>query len=283
MFGKTDIDWNTLSRARLSGAQLPYVEHGKGETVVLVHGSNSDHRIWDELRNTIASSCRVIAVSQRYFGKDDWADNGEKFSISTHADDLAEFVASLRDGPVTIVGWSYGGGVALAMAAHNPALVKRMFLYEPSLTSFVADQDDAQRALDDRLAMMSAAKPLAAAGDLNGAVRLFMDGVNGEPGAFDRLAPQVRTLMIENARMLPLLFAGPAPPSIKDVHLRQLAFPVTIALGEESRAGYQIAARAAATLLPNGRLSVIRGARHLWPVQEPHAFCETVLSFLRSG
>ena len=128
--------------------------------------------------------------------------------------------------------------------------------------------------------MMSAAKPLAAAGDLAGAVRLFMDGVNAESGAFDRLKPEVRALMSENARMLPLLFAGPTPPSITEVDLRELAMPITIALGQESRAAYQIAARTAATLIPEVRLSVIEGARHLWPVQDPQAFCRAVLAFL---
>jgi pimeloyl-ACP methyl ester carboxylesterase len=274
------MDRNSLPRARLTGIELPYVEEGKGETVVLVHGSNSDHRIWDRHRKIISSSCRVIAFSQRYFGKDPWPDKGETFSISTHADDLAEFVTSLRVGPVTIVGWSYGGGVSLAMAARNHALVKRMFLYEPSLATFVTAPDDAKLALDDRLAMMSAAKPLAAAGDLIGAVRLFMDGVNDEVGAFDRLPLDVRALMIENARMLPLLFAGPTPPAITDAHLRELAIPITIALGQDTRASYQVAARTAAKLLPRARLSVIQGARHLWPVQEPQGFCDAVLGFL---
>jgi pimeloyl-ACP methyl ester carboxylesterase len=274
------MDWHTLPRARLTGIELPYVEQGKGETVVLVHGSNSDHRIWDRHRQILMSGCRVIAMSQRYFGRRPWPDRGESFNMSTHADDLAEFVANLRIGPVTIVGWSYGGGVALAMAAHNHALVKRMFLYEPSLATFITAPDDAKLALDDRLGLMSAAKPLAAAGDLAGAVRLFMDGVNDEVGAFDRLAPDVRALMIENARTLPLLFAGPTPPAITEAHLRQLAIPITIALGEVSRAAYQIAARTAAHLLPQSKLSVIPGARHLWPVQEPQAFCDAVLAFL---
>ena len=274
------MDWDTLPRAQLAGLQLPYVDQGSGEVVVLVHGSNSDHRIWDQLRGTLASSCRVIALSQRYFGKDPWPDDGDKFSMSTHADDLAEFIASFRVGPVTIVGWSYGGGAALAMAARNHALVKRMFLYEPSLATFVTGADDARQALDDRLAMMSTAKPLAAAGDFAGAVRLFMDSVNAETGAFESLSSDVRTLMIENARMLPLLFAGRPPPAITEAHLRELAVPITIALGQESRASYQIAARSAATLLPRAQLSVIKGARHLWPVQEPQAFCQAVATFL---
>ena len=98
------------------------------------------------------------------------------------------------------------------MAVQNPDLVKRMFLYEPAFATFVTAPEDAKAALEDRTAMSANAKPLADAGDLTGAVRMFMDGVNAEAGTFDRLAPTVRAMMIENARMLPLLFAGPPPP-----------------------------------------------------------------------
>ena len=274
------MEWSALHRARLDGVELPYVEHGKGEPVVLVHGSNADHRIWDRHREIISSHYRVIAMSQRYFGIDPWPDNGEKFCISVHANDLGAFVQGLRVGPVTIIGWSYGGAVSLAMATQNRELVKRMFLYEPSLTTFVTVPEDAKAVLEDILAMMHAAKKLADSRDLAGAVRLLMDDVNAEIGAFDRLAPEVKAMMTENARMLPLLFAGPPPPSITATELRGLKIPITIALGQDSRACYRIAAHATQALLPFARLTIVENAKHLWPIQETHAFSRLVLNFL---
>jgi pimeloyl-ACP methyl ester carboxylesterase len=222
----------------------------------------------------------VIAVSQRYFGRDPWPDAGEKFCISVLADDLVSFVRALRLDPVTIVGWSFGGAVSLTMALRNRKLVRRMLLYEPALTTFVTDAGGARAAAEDRLAMMSAAKPLATSGDLASAVRLFMDGVNAEDGAFDRLTPQVRAMMTENARMLPLLFAGPPPPVVTADDLRAFHCPVTIALGNASRIHYQIAARAAHSLLPSSRLELVQDAKHLWPIQDPSGFSQLVLHAL---
>jgi pimeloyl-ACP methyl ester carboxylesterase len=245
-----------------------------------VHGSNSDQRIWDQHIEIIGSRYRAIAVCLRYFGADPWHDAGEKFRISVLADDLACFVRELGLGPVTIIGYSFGGAVSLAMALKNREFVRRMFLYEPTLTTFVTDAGDARAAADDRMAMMSAAKALAASGDLAGAVRLFMDGVNAEDGAFDRLAPEVQTIMTENARMLPLLFAGPPAPQATADDLRTFDRPVTIALGEDSRIHYQIAARAAQSLLPFGRLEIVNGAKHLWPIQAPLRFSQLVLQAL---
>ena len=84
------MDWSTLPRARLTRIERPYVEQGKGETVVLVHGSNSDHRIWDRHRPIIASGCRVIAVSQRYFHITDTA--GDEESVAGFAGQESGFV-----------------------------------------------------------------------------------------------------------------------------------------------------------------------------------------------
>jgi pimeloyl-ACP methyl ester carboxylesterase len=277
--GPNEMSWNT-AKVDVEGIKLPYAEYGEGEPVVLVHGSNSDHRIWDQHRKIIGARHRVIAVSQRYFGQDPWPHAGEQFCISVLADDLASFLRGLKLAPVTIVGWSFGGAVSLTMALRNRQLVLRMLLYEPTLTTFVTDPDNARAAAEDRLAMMNAAKARAASADLAAAVRLFMDGVNAEEGAFDRLAPQVRTMMIENARMLPLLFAGPTPPPVTADDLHAFDRPVTIALGDESRAHYQMAARTAQSLLPLSRLEVVRGAKHLWPIQDPSGFSQLVLRTL---
>jgi pimeloyl-ACP methyl ester carboxylesterase len=274
------MNWSGFSRAGTEDLKLPYAEQGDGEPAVLVHGSPADHRIWDQHQRIIGSRYRSIALSQRYFGRDPWLDSGEHFSISTLADDLASFVRGLALGSVTIVGWSFGGAVCLTMAARHRELVERMFLYEPSLMTFVTDTDDVKAAVEDRSAMTSSAMLLATSGDLAGAVGLLMDGVNDEDGAFDRLPPEVRAMMIENARVLPLMFAGPPPPAILGDDLRALDCPVTIALGEDSRLSYQIAARTAQSLLPLGRLEIVRGARHLWPIQDPQRFSQLVLHSL---
>jgi pimeloyl-ACP methyl ester carboxylesterase len=106
---------------------------------LFVHGSISDCRIWDTHRENIARRYRMIALTQRYFGLSPWPDDGRNFSIQIHANDLAAFITALRLDAVPIVGRSYGGKVALAMAAQHPKLVERLFLYEPSLATFVAD------------------------------------------------------------------------------------------------------------------------------------------------
>ena len=100
---------------------------------------------------------------------------GEVFD-GTHVDDLAAFIAKLDAGPVHVVGWSYGGGIALALVAHQPEWVKSLFVFEPGLVTFVTDSDDARAAGEDRKDMLAPALEAAKTGDIVGAVRLLVDG-----------------------------------------------------------------------------------------------------------
>lgn len=276
-------DATLLSRMTVNDIELSYITQGDGEPIIFVHGSSVDCRVWDDHREIIAPEYRMFAMSQRYFGTDPWPDGGENFHMQAHADDLHSFITSLSLGPATLVGWSYGAGVCLAMAARNRNLAKRMYLFEPVLTSCVTEPANAKIVLDDRASMCAVAMALVDEGDLPGAVRAFMGGVNGETGAFDGLPTRVRDMMIDNARTLPLLFRGPPAPKMTNADLAGLSIPITISMGEESRDFFQIAARAVADLMPTAELEIVENARHLWPIQDPPGFSRRVLDFLDRG
>lgn len=269
------------AKALINGVELSYVDLGEGPRVLFVHGANADCRIWEDHGEIIAARHRVIALTQRYFGLSPWPDDGRNFSIQTHATDLAAFISAARLAPVAIVGWSYGGAVCLTMSVQRPELVKRLFVYEPGFATFVSDPVAVQRAIEDRLEMIRAAKLAANDGNVASAVQLFMDAVNDDHGTFRRLPDRVQALMVENARMLPLLFAPPPSPQITCEDLSRLAMPLTVALGEDSRTFYRIAAEWAARCIPSARLVTIPEARHLWPVQDPRTFSQLVLDFLK--
>jgi pimeloyl-ACP methyl ester carboxylesterase len=267
---------------RVNGADLFYFDRGDGPPVLFVHGSNVDARIWADHGEIIGARYRVLGLTQRYFGTSPWPDDGRNFSVRVHAEDLAAFIETLRIAPISIVGWSYGGAVCLAMLAQYPGLAKRLFLYEPALATFVGDPSAARLAIDDRLQMTRAAKAADSAGNVGSAVQLFMDGVNDETGTFRRLSDEMQMIMLENARMLPLLFAAPPPPQITCEDLSRLEVPVTVALGGNSRAFYRISAEWAGRCIPGASLITVPGVRHLWPIQDPSAFSRLVLDFLEN-
>src|SRR5262249_45345738 len=93
-----------------------------------------------------------------------------------------------------------------------------------------SDPADAQVAGEDRKDQRAPAATAIAAGDTGAAVRLLIDGVTGQPGAFDRLTPAIRTSLLDSARILPLLLGAPPPP-ISGAQLAQITVPVAIARG----------------------------------------------------
>src|SRR5258708_31681193 len=117
----------------VNGVRLQYVEYGSGEPIVFVHGAPSDLRIWEPVRKEIAKRYRFIAYTQRYFGTEPWPDEGKNFSVTTLAADLAKFITLLNAGPVHLLGWSYGGLVAVTAAVSEPSLVPSLILDEPTI------------------------------------------------------------------------------------------------------------------------------------------------------
>lgn len=272
-----------VKQMRVNGVSLTYQEEGQGAPVVFVHGSNTDYRVWEPQRAAVAKSYRFIALTQRYFGTDPWPDDGAKFAVATHADDLAAFIRGLNAGPVTLVGWSYSGTVIFAVAVQYPELVRSLFLYELGTGTIVTDAADAKLMAEDRKEWAGPAVTATKAGDNAGAVQLFMDSVEAQPGTFDALPQTGRSVMLDNARMLPLLFAAPPPPSITCAQLGQIKVPVAIARGELTRVFWRITADTASRCIAGSRLIIIPKARHLGPWQEPAAFNEALLGFLKTN
>lgn len=264
----------------ISGFKMRFVQSGTGESVVFVHGALVDHRSWNEHIHNVGQTYKAIAMDLRYCGSAEWPDDGGNFSIQTHADDLATFIRDTEKKPVTLVGWSYGGAVALVAAIRNPELIRNMFLYEPSLATFLTDADDIATISEDRADMMMNGMKLVASGDLAAATRTLVEAINRDPGMFDRLPKSVRSMLLENARTLPLMATAVPPPSITAEDLKQLELPVKVVVGAQTRVFYKTVASELAKLLPSGQLQIIDDAKHFWPADKPNDFTRHLLDFL---
>jgi pimeloyl-ACP methyl ester carboxylesterase len=278
------LDGRAIPRqAEVNGAQLAYVEQGQGAPLVLVHGSIADHRSWDRQRPLLARQYRVIAYSQRYFGPGPWQPGWPKIGVPSQSEDLVAFLRGLQAGPVHLVGWSSGGTVVLNVALQHPELVKSAFVYEPSLTSVVPEGAEREAMSADRSAAFGPAVDALKQGDEAQALRLVLDAVDGRPGTLERWPPAVRAVAQDNARTLRLEFFDSAPtPPISCEQLGHMKPPVAVARGELTRVSYRLMADTAAACMPGSRRLVVPGARHLWPADEPKAFSEAVLAFLRA-
>jgi pimeloyl-ACP methyl ester carboxylesterase len=266
----------------INGVRLTYVEQGSGEPIVFVHGAFSDLRVWEPIRDEVAKRYWFVAYNQRYFGTEPWPDDGKNFGIQTDANDLAKFITSLRAGPVHLVTRSRGGGVAMAAALKNPALVRTLTLHEPALLSVLpVDSAEGKAAREDRSKFISAAIAANKAGDPVRTVRLFIEAVwQLGPGGFDRLPEASQRMLLDNARTAPLLFGGGAPPpAITCDVLRTFTRPTLVTHGEKTHAYYKLINEGVSKCVP-GAQQVSFPLFHNAPSADPSAFTAALFEFM---
>jgi len=268
-----------LQIATVRGVPFRYVDHGQGDPVVFVHGIVSDHRVWNAHVRVVSARARCIAYDQRYFGVNDWPKGGPQYSVATHADDLAGFVDEVVQCPAHIVGWSYGGAVALAMAVASPEKVKSLCLYEPAgLFSVITAPEQLAAIANERSGMASVAEA-ASKGELVAAVRQAAEWTEGIPGSFNSLPREVQQAVLENAHTLERHFSAP-PSNVTCADLHAVTVPVTLMWGADTRPFFAIFANAIGHCLVNVEAIVLPGARHYAPAQHPDLFARQVLAHL---
>lgn len=110
------------------GVGVNVIEAGEGPAVVLVHGHPGSAYDWSAVaRELAARGHRAIAYDRVGYGHSDARPDGD-FTVAANADELLGLLAAedLRD--VTLVGWSYGGGTAIAAARKDPSRIARLVL-----------------------------------------------------------------------------------------------------------------------------------------------------------
>ena len=112
------------------GYTLHYVEAGAGEPILLIPGAFTTYRAWNRVLAGLSLHARVLAVDYVGVGDSDKPETGFDYSVEEQADVIAEMLVALRLSNVTVVGASYGGAVALNLAARYPALVGRVVCVE---------------------------------------------------------------------------------------------------------------------------------------------------------
>jgi pimeloyl-ACP methyl ester carboxylesterase len=265
----------------VNGAELHYVERGMGDPVVLVHGAGAtDLRTWTGQLDPLAARYRVIAYSQRYHYPNAWAGDGSDiYSTRTHVADLAALIRELRLAPCHVVGSSYGGDIALLLAAQRPELVRTLVLGEPGLTLWLLRLPGGGALYQAYLDTIAPAARAVQDGDRETAARLFSDAVLG-PGVFDQLPSSTRERLKENARLLAFERSELDDSTFSCADAGRIGAPSLLLTGDSSPAMFGLVAEELARCMPGCERATIPNASHLLHGMNPRVYSETVLAFL---
>jgi pimeloyl-ACP methyl ester carboxylesterase len=95
--------------------KLYYEEQGKGPPLLLIHGFGASTFTWRFVAPELAKTHRVIAVDLKGFGQSDKPFD-DRYSVFDQAELLAQLIEEKDLRNLTLVGHSFGGGVALLLA-----------------------------------------------------------------------------------------------------------------------------------------------------------------------
>ena len=259
---------------------LPFVESGRGASVVLVHGALGDQRQWAQVADILDDIYHVIAISRRCHWPRPCATSTPTYTYESHSDDLRVFLES-RAERVHLVGHSYGAGVALLTALRSPALVQTLTLIEPPFGGVVpASASGFAEELELRNALVAAIRGRAEAGDVRRASEMLIDWVQGGAGGFRRLPAQAQETLLANAHTIGPTYGAP-PPAIACEELAALRLPVLVLHGERTRKWYRRVARGTADCIPAAALARVEGGSHMIVIENPAGTARAVANFIR--
>lgn len=122
VFAQTDSGY-----APVNGLKLYYEVHGEGEPVLLLHGLYMTIDLnYGQLIQVLKQSRRVIAVELQGHGRT--TDIDRPLSYEALADDVAGLLKHLNIDRADILGYSFGGTVALQFGITHPGMVRKMII-----------------------------------------------------------------------------------------------------------------------------------------------------------
>lgn len=108
------------------GHGVAFRRGGSGEPIVLIHGLAGSSHTWRGVMPVLGEHYDVLAPD--LLGHGESAKPMGDYSLGAHASGLRDLMLTLGVSHATIVGHSFGGGVAMQLAYQHPEMVDRLIL-----------------------------------------------------------------------------------------------------------------------------------------------------------
>lgn len=253
---------------------------GQGTPVVLLHSSMSSKLQWYQLMRTLSKDHLTIAPDFYGFGESPFPDNPDTFSLS----DEITLVESLLEGvipgdePFHIVGHSYGGAVGLRFCYKDEERVRSLTLFEPVAFHLLREIDE--DVLDKVHKIQDTVNNYIKQDNYSAAAEYFIDYYN-ETGTFSSFPKEMRDILRQSAKKLPLGFRALTGESLSLEDYRNINIPVCVIIGRQSPITSRRVAELLPGYLPNCRFHSVNGG-HMVPLSQPELVNPIIESFIRN-
>jgi pimeloyl-ACP methyl ester carboxylesterase len=121
-----DVEAPSLQFRTIHGYRRAFRIAGSGPALLLIHGVGDKSASWEPVHAKLAQRFTVIAPD--LLGHGESAKPRADYSLPAFANGMRDLLAVLGIDRVTVVGHSFGGGVAMQFAYQYPHLVERLVL-----------------------------------------------------------------------------------------------------------------------------------------------------------
>lgn len=257
----------------VGGVRLAVVVGGEGVPVVLLHGFPLSSAIWDPIRPSLESACRLVTPDLRGMGRSDRPEGA--YSLDALAEDVLRLADALALDRFVLGGHSMGGYVTLRFAARWPERLAGLVFVD---TKAEADPPPGRVVRQEAIAEIGR---YGAERYLEGFVPRLVGRTTHQE--HPELLPRLRAIVAGTpAHVLQgcqqAMLERPDSTSL----LPRLDLPALVVVGEEDSFVPVATAQGMAAELPQGRLAVIPGAGHTPSMERPVQTASALFSFLAS-
>ena len=256
--------------ADVDGGQIYYETCGKGaRAIVLIHDGVIDSASFDDMWALLCKDFRVLRYDRRGYGKSPAA----KAAYSAQ-DDLATVMAAAKLDRASLVGFSFGGGLALSYAIQHPEQVDRLIMSGASINGFAVSKHFTDRNMRIGLPMI--------VGNFDGVIaNAAKDPYLLAPGHDAALAKAI-ALSKASPQNFRHQMRDPLKSWPSDLpRMPELKVPTLILVGDHDIPDVHAMAGVAQVLIPGSKRVVVRDSGHLMQLEHPKEVTKLIADFVR--
>lgn len=270
---------NKVQTAVAKDAEHKFKIVGQGEPVLLLHSSLSSHKQWLPLTALLSERYSLWLPDLQGYGQNNPVAFSQNpvWSLADEADALlATLTEQQKDTPLTLIGHSFGGALALHLARTGKLKVKALLLFEPVAFHLLAAESDAQAvALTAEVRLLSEQMPKLNA---EAAAQLFVDYWQ-QADYFRHLPARMQQQMAGQVWKVPQDFSALINEPATTADYAALQMPVLLLCGSESRqSALRVSQLLAASWLQAQITKLPTG--HMGPVTASELVNQHIVAFL---